>query len=177
MQGMGYPKLSLRICAAAVFLCLSSVVVQGQEVRSAASSNPSAPEAPAEIRALSDLVRGLQAQVQTLNSQLGDLRMEQERANTEARELRRELDLVKAQGAPAAGGPLNPYSAPPAKEIVTQPASTSSVAHAATADFRGSHRQIGRRPAGHGRQDQRPVPDQGRKRIEVPVAAFRHRPR
>ncbi len=129
MQGMGYPKLPLKICATAVFLCLSSVVVQGQEVRSAASSNPSAAEAPAEVRALSNLVRGLQAQLQTLNSQLGDLRMEQERANTEARELRRELDLVKAQGAPASGGPLNPYSAPPAKEIVTQSGPTSSVAH------------------------------------------------
>ena len=66
--------------------------------------------------------------MQTLNSQLGDLRMEQERASTEARELRRELDLVKAQGAPAASGPLNPYSAPPAKEIVAQPGSASSVA-------------------------------------------------
>ncbi len=128
MQGMGYPKLTLRIFAAAVFLFLSSVVVQGQEARNAASSNPSASEAPAEFRALSDLVRGLQAEVQTLNSQLGDLRMEQERANTEARELRRELDLVKAQGAPAAGGPLNSYSAPPAKEIVTQSGPTSSVA-------------------------------------------------
>jgi len=128
MQSMGYPKLSLRIFVAAVFLCLSSAVSRGQEVRSAASSNPSAPEVPAEIRVLSDLVRGLQAQVQTLNSQLGDLRMEQERASTEARELRRQLDLVKAQGSPAAGGPLNPYSAPPAKEIVTQSGPTSSVA-------------------------------------------------
>ena len=111
-----------------VFCSLSSVVAQGQEVRSAASSNPSASEAPAEVRALSDLIRGLQAQVQTLNSQLGDLRTEQERASAEARELRRELDLVKAQGAPAASGPLNPYSAPPAKEIAAQPASASSVA-------------------------------------------------
>jgi hypothetical protein len=128
MQGTGYPKLTLRICAAAVFLCLPPVVAHGQEVRSAASSNPSASEVPAEIRALSDLVRGLQAQVLTLSSQLGDLRMEQERASTEARELRRELNLVKAQGPPAASGPLNPYSAPAAKEIAAQPASSSSVA-------------------------------------------------
>jgi hypothetical protein len=130
MQGKGYPILSLRIGVVAAFLFLSSVVVQGQEVRSAASSNPSASEVPAEVRALSDLVRGLQAQVQTLNSQLGDLRMQQERTNTEARELRRELNLVKSQGAPAASGPLNPYSAPPAKEIAGQPASASSVAQA-----------------------------------------------
>jgi len=128
MQGKGYAKRSLRIGVVAAFLFLSSVVVRGQEVRSAASSNPSASEVPAEVGALSDLVRGLQAQVQTLNSQLGDLRTQQERTSMEARELRRELNLVKSQGAPAASGPLNPYSAPPTNEIVGQPASASSAA-------------------------------------------------
>ncbi len=129
MHGKGYPKRTLqRIGVVAGFLFLSSVVAQGQEARSAASSGSSASEAPAEFRALSDLIRGLQVQVQTLNSQLGDLRVEQERTNAEARELRRELDLVKAEGAPAASGPLNPYPAPPAKEIAGQPASASSVA-------------------------------------------------
>ena len=126
MQGDGYPKLSLRICVVAGFLFLSSVIAHGQEVRSAASYGPSSSEGPAEVRVLSDLIRDLQVQVQTLNSRLGDLRMEQERTSAEARELRRELDLVKSQGAPAANGPLNPYSAPPAKEIVGQPASASS---------------------------------------------------
>jgi len=128
MQSMSYTKISLRICVAAGFLFLCSVVVQGQQIRSAASSSPSSAEAPADVRGLSELIRDLQSQVQTLNSQLGDLRMEQDRTTEEARELRRELDLVKAQGAPAASGPLNPYSAPPAKEIVGQPASASSVA-------------------------------------------------
>ncbi len=129
MQGKGYPKLFVRIGVVAGLLFLCSVVAQGQEVRSAASSSPSTSEvseAPAEVRALADLIRGLQDQVQTLNSQLGDLRMEQERTSTEARELRRELDLVKAQGAPAASGPLNPYSAPLAKESSAQAASVSS---------------------------------------------------
>ena len=126
MQGKGYPKLSLRICVVAGFLFLSSAVAQGQEARSAATSSSSSSEAPAEVRALSDLVRGLQAQMQTLNAQLGDLRAEQERANAEARELRRELNLVKTQGGPAPSGPLNPYSAPSAKESAGQPASVSS---------------------------------------------------
>jgi hypothetical protein len=128
MQRKGYPKRTLRIGVVAGFLFLSSVIAQGQEVRSAASSSSSTPEAPAEVRALSDLIRGLQVQVQTLNSQLGDLRTQQERTSAEARELRRELDLVKAQGAPATSRPLNPYSAAPAKEIVAQPASASSIA-------------------------------------------------
>ena len=126
MQDKGYPRLSLRIILVAGILFLCSAAAQGQEVRDSASSSSSGSETPAEVRALSDLIRGLQAQVQTLNSQLGDLRMEQERASAEARELRRELDLVKAQGAPASRGPLNTYSAPPAKESAGQPASVPS---------------------------------------------------
>ena len=55
--------------------------------------------------------------MQTLNSQLGDLRTEQERASAEARELRQELDLDEGARAPAPSGPLNPYSAPPRKRI------------------------------------------------------------
>lgn len=116
MLGKDYSKRSLRICAVAAFLLLWSVVARGQEVRSAASSSSSPPEGSTDVRALSSLIRDLQSQVETLHSQLGDLRMEQERTNAEARELRRELDLVKAQGAPAASGPMNPYSAPPVKE-------------------------------------------------------------
>src|ERR1700676_1106787 len=126
MKDKGYPKVSLRMIAIAGVLFLCSVSAHGQDTRDAASSSSSAAEAPAEVRALSELIRGLQAQVQTLNSQLGDLRMEQERASAEARELRRELDLVKAQGAPAANGPLKPYSAPSATESAAQPVSTSS---------------------------------------------------
>src|SRR5216683_6021061 len=128
MLDMGYQKLSLRICVAAGFLLLCSVVVRAQDVRSAASSDSSPVEAPADVRALSELIRGLQSQLQTLNSQLSDLRTEQERTNTEARELRRELDLVKAQGGPSASGPLNPYSAPAAKESAGRPISASSTA-------------------------------------------------
>jgi len=131
MQGKSYPKLGVKICLVAGLLLPCSLAAQSQQARSAASSSPSASDAsetPAEIRALADLVRGLQDQVQTLNSQLGDLRMEQERASQEARELRRELNLVTAQGSPAPGGPMNPYSAPPAKESLAQPAPAASPA-------------------------------------------------
>jgi hypothetical protein len=126
MQVKGYPRLSLRMIAIAGALFLCSVSAHGQDARDAASSSSSASEAPVEVRELSELIRGLQAQVQTLNSQLGDLRMEQERASAEARELRRELDFVKAQGAPASRGPLNPYPASPAEESALQPASAPS---------------------------------------------------
>jgi hypothetical protein len=136
MLGKSYPNVILKVGAATGALLVCSIVVQGQGVQNAAGSNGSASEATADVRALSELVRDLQAEVQTLNSQLGDLRMEQERANREAGELRRELDLVKAQGAPAPSGPLNPYSAPPANQIVGQPPSSASSSQPQTAQDR-----------------------------------------
>jgi hypothetical protein len=126
MQGKGNPNRSLRIFVLAGVLSLCSVAARGQEIRGAASAGSSASEAPEEIRALSDLIRGLQAQVQTLNSQLGDLRTEQERMSAEARELKRELDLVKGQNATTPNGAINPYSSQPPKENARQ--ATSSLA-------------------------------------------------
>jgi len=130
MQSMGYAKLILRICVAAGFLFLWSGLALGQEGRSEdAASGSSSSEPSAEISALSELIRGLQAQVQTLNSQLGDLRMEQERASAEARELRRELDLMKApQAVPAPNEALNPYAPPAARVSIEQPVAASSPA-------------------------------------------------
>ena len=126
MQGKRFPIRSLKFFAAAGVLFLCSFTAQGQEIRDSASSSSSPSETAAEVSALSDLIRGLQAQVQTLNSQLGDLRAEQERTTAEARELRRELDLVKAQGASAPMGPMNPYSAAPPRETASPTASVSS---------------------------------------------------
>ena len=126
MQGKVYPRLLPQICAVAGCLLLGSGAAQAQEVRNAAlagaSSSASAAEsaaAPVEIRELADLVRGLEAQVQTLNSQLGDLRSAEEHSNTEVLELRRELEAMKAQGATPASGPQNPYAAPPSTVSAT----------------------------------------------------------
>jgi hypothetical protein len=86
-------------------------------MRSAASSGSAPADSPAtasDVRALSELIRDLQDQVQTLNTQLGDVRKEQERASAEALELRHELDAMKGPSAPAQGSPLNPYGPPPA---------------------------------------------------------------
>ncbi len=126
MQGKRFPIRSLKFFAAAGVLFLCSFTAQGQEIRDSASSSSSPSETAAEVSALSDLIRGLQAQVQTLNSQLGDLRAEQERSSAEARELRRELDLVKAQGASAPMGPMNPYSTAPPRETASPTASVSA---------------------------------------------------
>jgi hypothetical protein len=53
------------------------------------------------------LIRDLQVQVQTLNSQLSELRTEEQRTSAEAHELRHELDLAKARMNPPANGPVN----------------------------------------------------------------------
>src|SRR5258708_17991427 len=87
----------LRICVAASSLFLICAVVHAQDTLSVAPSISPASEREAapEIRALADLIRDLQAQVQTLNSQLSELRTEEQRTSEEARDLRRELDLAK----------------------------------------------------------------------------------
>ena len=128
MRSKGFPKRPLQICIVISLLFLCFTEAHGQEVRSADSSSSGATESPAEVRALSDLIRDLQVQVQTLHSQLGDVRAEQERASSEARELRRELDLVKAQGPPAGSGPANPYAQPSVKESTLRPSSAASSA-------------------------------------------------
>jgi len=125
MQANVLANRCVRIFAFAGSLLLYSAAAQAQEFREASATNST--EAPSEVRVLADLIRGLQDQVQTLNSQLGDLRKEQERTSAEARELRRELDLVRAQGAPAPSGSMNSYSAPPAKESIAQSAPSSIV--------------------------------------------------
>jgi hypothetical protein len=127
MQGMADPKRSLKNCVAAGFLILCSIAAHGQDIRSAASSTPSSAGAPADLGALPELIRGLQSQIQALSSQLADVRTEQQRASAEARELRHELDLVKAQASPSRNGSLNSYPAPPAaKEPTGQSASASA---------------------------------------------------
>ncbi len=97
MRGDGCQRMFLRICVAGSALFLCSVVVRGQDGRRAAPSDPPLSEATPEIRVLADLIRDLQAQVSTLNSQLSELRTEEQRTGEQARDLRRELDLTKAQ--------------------------------------------------------------------------------
>jgi hypothetical protein len=101
MRGHGCRTILLKICVAASALFLFSVVACGQEGRRAAPSGPSPSEATPEIRVLADMIRDLQTQVQTLNSQLSEVRTEELRTSQEARELRYELDLAKARMLPA----------------------------------------------------------------------------
>src|ERR1700731_2997538 len=112
MRGHGCQRMILKICVAASALFFYSVAVRGQEGGRAAPSSPSPSEATPEIRALADMIRDLQAQVQTLNSQLSEVRTEELRTSQEARELRYELDLAKARMLPAVNTAANSSVAP-----------------------------------------------------------------
>jgi len=126
MNGLSHPGRPLQIFLLAGWFIASAVAARGQDVRSAASSGTApadSPAAPEDVRALSGLIRDLQEQVQTLNTQLGDLRKEQERTTAEARELRHELEAIKGQPAQGGTSPLNPYGPPPANRPAGQSAS------------------------------------------------------
>ena len=101
----------MKICVAASSLFLFSTIVYGQDASSsraaASSSQASDREGGPEIRALADLIRDLQAQVKTLNSQLSELRTEEQRTSEEARELRHELDLAKGRMLPTSNATLD----------------------------------------------------------------------
>ena len=100
-----------------------------REGRSVPSSPPSPEsETAAEVRVLSDLIHDLQSQVQALNSQLGDLRAEQQQTSEEARALRHELDLAKTQMLSATIESPGQYSTPGSVPINAPPGSASTLA-------------------------------------------------
>lgn len=121
METKRYRKILREFVAVIGLLCVSSPVTLGQEERTTPSST-SLSERTEEVHALSELIRDLQAQVQTLKSQLGDLRTQQQRTAAEARALRQELDLAKTQMASTASGPANLDPTPVAGVSSAQPA-------------------------------------------------------
>ena len=129
MERKGYPKIFPRIYATAGCLLLSSALLYGQDGRLASASSSSSADSAAEVRALSELVRDLQGELQSLNSQLADLRAEQARAGEEARQLRRELDLMRAAASTTHSGMQNQYGSPtpPPSASPDQPMSSGSL--------------------------------------------------
>src|ERR1700722_15796490 len=101
MQGHTFQKL-LRISAAASIFLLGTGTVRAQAISQPAQSIPPSPPDP-NVRALSDSVRELQGQVQSLAEQLADMRAEELRDRAEARELRQELALARDRRQPRIG--------------------------------------------------------------------------
>jgi hypothetical protein len=131
---MRHWKMLSKFFLAAGLLCMGSAIAHAQGEYKVAAVSTSPTETAADVRALAELIRDLQSQVQALNAQLGDLRAEQQRASEESRELRRELDLAKGQMAAASGrsSAQSPTQYPTPIGILSAPQSSSPAPQEAT---------------------------------------------
>jgi hypothetical protein len=118
-------KHLLKLCTAPILLCVCSIVVRGQDERTTPVSSPSSYASGTEITALSDLIHDLQIQVHSLNSQLSEMRVDQQRSITELQELRRELGLAKSHQAETPGQPLNSFELSPQNESPAESVATN----------------------------------------------------
>jgi hypothetical protein len=133
MHGKCCRKILWSMCVLSVSLCICAGNGHAQESAKLAPSS----ETPTDVSALSELIRDLQTQVQALNAQLSDLRTQQLRASEETRELRRELDLVKAQTPPVKYGAAKPAlakSTQPSPELPASPATLAQPQEPSTPD-------------------------------------------
>jgi hypothetical protein len=103
-------NLVLKFCVSASVLFLGGALARGQDAPAPLPSSQG--ESAADVRALADSVRQLQAQLLALNSQLGDLRAQEERDRTETRELRAELDRTNGTNSLASDPPEPPFTSP-----------------------------------------------------------------
>src|ERR1700739_1196025 len=92
MQSNTLSRFHFRFLVTAVLLFFSPSLARGQNAPS-----PPAVDSTPDLKALAESVRLLQSQVQSLNSQLSELRSAQPQALQEATALRRELDRTKEQ--------------------------------------------------------------------------------
>jgi hypothetical protein len=97
MRGNEIRGALLKVCMGAAILMLSCALARGQEPRALTAPMPAQADATPDLRALADAIRTLQGQVQMLNSQVSELRTDEQRWHAEARELRSELELTRAQ--------------------------------------------------------------------------------
>jgi hypothetical protein len=95
MQSNTLSRLHFRLLVTAVLLLFSPFLTRGQN----APNSPAVDSTP-DLKALAESVRLLQSQVQSLNSQMSELRSGQQQALQEAAALRRELNRTKEQLAP-----------------------------------------------------------------------------
>jgi hypothetical protein len=106
MPGTGRRKLFAHVLVIASFLLLHPPLAKCQNAPPPPTAAPPvAPGADAmpDIRTLAESVRALQGQVQSLNSQVSELRTAEEREHAEARALRSELNRATAKSSPTPG--------------------------------------------------------------------------
>jgi len=121
MQYYLCPLHRFRVFVTAGVLLIWPSLALSQSASSASSTEPSP-----DLKSLAALVLQLQSQVQTLNSEVSELRTAQQRAVKDAGELRAELNRTEEKlAAGAVGGYSAPAPPPP------QPSSSSAVSTAA----------------------------------------------
>jgi hypothetical protein len=98
MLGNGRGKSLVQVFViASSFLLLHAPFARCQNAAAPSAPGAAAADSAPDIRALADSVRALQMQVQSLNSQMSELRAAEEREHAEARELRSELNRATAK--------------------------------------------------------------------------------
>jgi hypothetical protein len=72
-------------------LLAGNVLLEAQEAPKSASASPSQAEQPVDARVLSEAIRDLRSQVQSLKAELSEMKTQQKQASEDTRELRRQL--------------------------------------------------------------------------------------
>jgi hypothetical protein len=104
-------------CLTAWVLFLAAVHIHAQDAPKSAQTNQTSIE-PAGVQALTESILELKSQLQSMSTQLAELRQEQARAHEEARALRRQLDLAQGKSS-APEGALPSYSSSTALSAAT----------------------------------------------------------
>jgi hypothetical protein len=132
MRGIGRRELILQVLVTAGFLLLHSPLARCQNAPAPPSTGAPPTDAMPDIRTLAESVRALQAQVQTLNSQMSELRAAEEREHAEARALRNELNRATAKLVTTPPPAHDAYASVPTP-MNTSPENTAPTAVAAAA--------------------------------------------
>src|ERR1700693_53788 len=125
MQTNSRSHLHLKAIAVATLFAFLPLLARGQNAESATSQI--SPELAADIKALAVSVKQLQLRVETLNSQLSEVRSAQQDALQEAEQLRAELNQTREQLAARIDGTPGSYVAGSgiSKEPASNPAASS----------------------------------------------------
>jgi hypothetical protein len=110
MQRNRCTQLHLKAFATAALLFFSPFVGRSQTM-----PTPSSTDSPADLKSLTSVVLQLQSQVQTLNSQVSEMRVAQEKALQQSEELRAELNRTKEQLAARTSGAYQTYATTPSQ--------------------------------------------------------------
>jgi hypothetical protein len=118
-------RTRLCVVALSIFWLLLSSPARSQD-----AAIPSSTTASADLKSLAASVFQLQSQIQTLNSQMSELRTTQQQALRDSQELRAELNRTREQLATRAGDAYTASAPPPGQPPASSPVPATSIASA-----------------------------------------------